>query len=92
MYTKWIFRTTDRPGICFGSPGAVPIEMAHFWATILIEVKIALRARSRVRAATRVDPECASRKNRGVLNALDGNFSIFVIYTGIVVKTCLLAP
>jgi hypothetical protein len=87
-----MFRTGDPPGICFASPGAVPIEMAHFWATILIEVKIALRARRRVRATTRVDPECVSRKNLGVLNVLGGNFSIFVVYTSIVVKICLLAP
>jgi hypothetical protein len=87
-----MFRTGDPPCICIASPGAAPVEMAHFWATILIEVEIALRARSRDRATTRVDPECAPRKNRGVLNALGGNFSIFVIYTDTVVKICLLAP
>jgi hypothetical protein len=92
MDIKWTFRTGDPPGVCFDSPGAVPIEMAHFWATLLIDVKIPLRAGRRVRATTRVDPECVSRKNLGVLDVLDGNFGIFVIYTGIVVKICLLAP
>jgi hypothetical protein len=58
--------------------------MAYFVATVLIDVELALRARSRARAATRVDPEFISRMNLGVLNVLDRNFGIFVTYTGIV--------
>jgi hypothetical protein len=66
--------------------------MARFFATVLIDVKLALRARSRVQETTRADPELVSRKNLGVFNVLDGNFRVFIIYTGIVVKICLLAP
>lgn len=56
--------------------------MAHFLATFLNDVELALRARRRVRATTRVDPEFISRKNLGVLDVLEGEFGIFVIYTG----------
>ncbi len=87
-----MFHTSDPPGICFASPGALPIEMAHFVATVLIDVELALRARRRVLATTRVDPEFGFRINSYVLNVLDGNFSIFITYASIVVKTCLLEP
>jgi hypothetical protein len=83
--------TGDSPGICFASPGAIPIEMAHFSTTILIDIEIAFCARGCVRATTRVDLEHFLRKNLVVLNATFGNFGIFVIYTGIVVKIRLLA-
>ena len=87
------FRTADCPGILLASPGAVPIEIAHFPATraILIDIEVALRARSRVLAATRVDPDFLSRKNLETLNIRGGDFVIFVVYAGIVVKICLLA-
>jgi hypothetical protein len=87
---KWKFHTGDSPGICFASPGAIPIEMAHSSATILIDVEIALRARGCVRATTRVDLELISGINLVVLNVTFGNFRIFVIYTDIVVKIRLL--
>jgi hypothetical protein len=91
MYTKWMFHTGDCPEI-YACPGAVPIEMAHFFTTVLIDVELALRARGRLLTTTRADRELAFRINLGVLNVPDGNFSIFVICTGIVVKVCLLAP
>src|SRR6266576_7238559 len=78
-----VFHTGDPPGIYLASPGAAPIEMAHFSATVLIDFELALRARSRVRATTRADHEIFSGKNRGVLDVTDGNFIIFVTYTGI---------
>lgn len=54
---KWMLHTGDLPSICFGSPGALPIEMMHFFTTILINVELALCARRRVLATTRFDPE-----------------------------------
>jgi hypothetical protein len=70
MYTKWMFHTADRPGICLASPGAIPIEMTHFLAAraVLVDVEIALRARSRVRATTRVDREFVLGGNLVILN------------------------
>jgi hypothetical protein len=41
--------------------------------------------------ATRAERELAVRLNLGVVYVADGNFGIFVIYTGIAVKICLLA-
>jgi hypothetical protein len=73
------------------SPGALPIEMAHFVATF-IDVELALRARRRVLATTRVDLEFISGINTFVRNGADGNFCIFITYASIVVKTCLLEP
>ena len=64
--------------------------MTDFIATFLIDVELALRARSSVLATTRADPKFLARKNPGVLNSLDGNLCIFVTYTGIVVKMCRL--
>jgi hypothetical protein len=84
-----MFHTGDTPGICFACPGTVPIEVTHFVATV-IDVELALRARRRVLATTRVDPEFLMRINLSVLNVADGNFSIFIIYAGVVVKICLL--
>ena len=66
--------------------------MTHFCAAILIDVEVALGARGCVRATTRVDLELVSRTNLVILNSAFGNFSIFVIYKGIVVKIRLLAP
>ena len=86
-----MFHTGNTPGICLTSPWAVPIEMTHSIATV-IDVELALRARRRALATTRADPDFFMRTNRFVLNVADGNFSIFIIYAGIVVKTCLLAP
>ena len=88
----WVFHTSDRPDICFAPPGAIPIEVAHFVAVDLIDVKLALRARRRILPTTRVYPEFASRKNLGIFNIRDGNFFILVAYMGVVVKMCLLAP
>jgi len=84
----------DRPHICLASPGTVPKTISHSFATgtILPDIEGALRARGRVLAATRVDPEFASRSNLGTLNNRGGDFIIFVIYASIVVKICLLAP
>ena len=81
-----MFHTADRPGIRFASPGALPIEVTHFIGSDLVNVKVTLGARRRVLATTGVHPELFSRKNLGVLNILDSNFSIFVTYTVIVVK------
>ena len=75
-----MFHTTDRPGIRFASPGALPIEVTHSIGTDLINVKVALRARRRVFATTGVHPELSSRKNPSVLNILDRNFIVFVTY------------
>lgn len=44
MYSKWMLHTADYPGIRGDAPGAIPIEMAHFSATVLVDVEIALRA------------------------------------------------
>jgi hypothetical protein len=70
------------------------MEMTHFVATALIDVELALRSRRRVLATTRVDPEFFTNINLFVLNVAGGNFFIFIfiIYAGIVVKICLLAP
>ena len=87
-----MFHTGDSPGICFASPRTFPIEMADFCATILIDVEFALCARGCVLTTARVDLERLSRINLVVLDAAFGNFGIFVIYTGIVVKIRLLAP
>jgi hypothetical protein len=87
-----VFHTVDSPGICFAAPGAIPIEMTHFWAAILVDVEVALRARGCVGATTRVDLELVSRINLVVLNVACGNFGIFVTYKGIVVKIRLMAP
>ena len=65
--------------------------MAHFWATILIDIEIAFRANSCVRVTTRVDLEHFIRSNLVTLNVTFGYFGIFVIWTGIVVKIQLLA-
>jgi hypothetical protein len=82
--------TGDSPGICLAPPGAIPIEVAHFSATILIDVEISFRAGRCVLATTRVDLELVSGINLVVLNVTLGNFGIFVVYTGIVVKIRLL--
>jgi hypothetical protein len=87
-----VFHTGDSPGVCFAAPGAIPIEMTHFCATILVDVEVALGARGCVRATTRVNLELVSRINLVVLNVAFGNFSIFVIYKGVVVKIRILAP
>ena len=95
MYTKWMFHTADRPGIRLASPGTVPKEISHSFATgtILPDIEGALCARGRVLAATRGDPDIsAARSKLGTLNNRGGDFIIFVIYAGIVVKICLLAP
>jgi hypothetical protein len=63
--------------------------MTHSSATVLIDVEVALRSRSRVLATTRVDRERVPRLNPGVFDGSDGNFSILIIYTGIAVKICL---
>jgi hypothetical protein len=77
-----MFHTRDTPGIRLASPGAVPIEMTHFVATV-IDVELALRARRRALATTRADPDFFMRINPLVLNVADGNFSIFIIYADI---------
>ena len=64
-----MFHTGDRIYVAF--PGSVPIEMTHYVASDLIDVELALSARSRALATTRVDPECFSRKNLGILNLAD---------------------
>lgn len=54
--------------------------MAHFFATVLIGVELALRSRKLARATSRVDRELVSRKNLGVPSFIDGNFRISVVY------------
>ena len=74
-----MFHTGDTPGVCFASPGALSIEMTHSVFAV-IDVELALRARRRVLATTRIDPEFLMGINLSVLNVADGNFSIFIIY------------
>ena len=91
IWVNVMFHTTDRPGV-FATPGTLPVEMTNFFATDLIDVEGALRARRRVLETTRANLEFIIGFNSLALNFLDGNFIILITCASIVVKIYPLEP